>query len=164
VAWQPWKFDAAAHGGERGASASACRPADGAAAAQGAHGGGASAMPSRRSAQGPKAGGGAAVQAAAALLLPRGMCEGAGHGSKAAAGSALGSILRWWTANRRGSFLGRRERKKVPAMDELTGKRPEKGKRRGNSQTVMDSRKEGHYGVENDEIYLMVVTVFAGDV
>jgi len=39
VAWQPWKFDAAAHGGERGASASACRPADGAAAAQGAHGG-----------------------------------------------------------------------------------------------------------------------------
>jgi len=28
----------------------------------------------------------------------------------------------------------------------------------------MDSRKEGHYGVENDEIYLMVVTVFAGAV
>jgi len=28
----------------------------------------------------------------------------------------------------------------------------------------MDSRKEGHYGVENDEIYLVVVTVFAGDV
>ena len=85
----------------------------------------------------------------------------AGHGSKAAAGSALGSILRWWTANRRGSFLGRRERKKVPAMDELAGKRPEKGKRRGNSQTVMDSRKEGHYGVENDEIYLVVVVVDA---
>ena len=49
-------------------------------------------------------------------------------------------------------------------MDELAGKRPEKGKRRGNSQTVMDSRKEGHYDVENDEIYLVVVTVFAGDV
>jgi len=32
-------------------------------------------------------------------------------------------------------------------MDELAGKRPEKGKRRENSQTVMDSRKEGHYGV-----------------
>ena len=78
MAWQPWKFDAAAHGGERGASASACRPADGAAAAQGAHGGGASAMPSRRSAQGPKAGGGAAVQAAAALLHPRGTREGQG--------------------------------------------------------------------------------------
>ena len=78
VAWQPWKFDAAAHGGERGASASACRPADGAAAAQGAHGGGALAMPSRRSAQGPKAGGGAAVQAAAALLHSRGTREGQG--------------------------------------------------------------------------------------
>ena len=108
------------------------------------------------------AGGRAAVQAAAALLLPRGMCEGAGHGSKAAAGSALGSRLRWWTANRRGSFLGRRESKKVPAMDELAGKRPEKEKRRGNSQTVMDSRKEGHYGEENDEVYLVVVVVDTG--
>ena len=44
-------------------------------------------------------------------------------------------------------------------MDELAGKQPEKGKRRGNSQTVMNSRKEGHYGVENDEIYLVVVVV-----
>jgi len=49
-------------------------------------------------------------------------------------------------------------------MDELVEKRPEKGKRTGNSQTVMDSRKEGHYAVDNDEIYLVVVTVFAGDV
>ena len=48
-------------------------------------------------------------------------------------------------------------------MDELAGKRPEKGKRRGNSQTVMDSRIGIHYGVEHDEIYLVVVTVFAGD-
>ena len=40
--------------------------------------------------------------------------------------------LRWWTANCRGSFLGRRERKKVPPLDELigksTGKRKTKGK------------------------------------
>ena len=40
--------------------------------------------------------------------------------------------------------------------------RPEKGKRRRNSQTVMDSRIGIHYGVEDDEIYLVVVVVDAG--
>ena len=49
-------------------------------------------------------------------------------------------------------------------MVNLAGKRARKRKTKGRGQTVMDSRKEGHYGVENDEIYLMVVTVFAGDV
>ena len=39
---------------------------------------------------------------------------------------------------------------------------PEKEKRRGNGQTVMDSLKGIHYGVENDKIYLVVVVVDAG--
>jgi len=37
----------------------------------------------------------------------------------------------------------------------------EKLKRKGNNQTVMDSTKRIHYGVENDEIYLLVVVVDA---
>ena len=40
--------------------------------------------------------------------------------------------------------------------------RPEKGKQRGNSQTMMDSRKEWQDGVEDDELYLVVVLVDAG--
>ena len=37
----------------------------------------------------------------------------------------------------------------------------EKLKRKGNNQTVMDSTKRIHYGVDNDEIYLLVVVVDA---
>jgi hypothetical protein len=48
-----------------------------------------------------------------------------------------------------------------PSMDDLVGK---EGERLRNDETVMDSRKEWQDGVENDEIYLLVVTVFAGDV
>ena len=46
-------------------------------------------------------------------------------------------------------------------MEDLTGKLARKRKTKGNSQTVMHSRKEGHYGVENDKIYLVVVVVDA---
>ena len=38
----------------------------------------------------------------------------------------------------------------------------EKGKQRENSQTVMDSPKEWQDGVEDNEIYLVVVVVDAG--
>jgi len=39
---------------------------------------------------------------------------------------------------------------------------PKKVKRTGNGQTVMDSIKGIPYGVENDDIYLVVVVVDAG--
>jgi len=127
VAWQPWKFDAAAHGGERGASASACRrhSSDAGRTRQWHVSHALTAVST-----GPEGRRRSSCTGSGGAAPPAWDVRRAGHGSKAAAGSALGSRLRWCTANRRGSFLGRRERKKVPAMDELAGKRPEKGKRR----------------------------------
>jgi len=84
---------------------------------------------------------------------------GAGHESKGPGGGAGPREGRWsavvagWPENMKKKlhpwkFAGKLQRKRK--------------KRRGNDQTVMDSTKRIHYGVENDEIYLKIRVVDAG--
>lgn len=112
---------------------------------------------------------GAGLQRAAVAGAPAGLPASARDGSWSGGGVGPRDRARQVATRSKPAGGGARdqrwpdtEKKEVPAMVNLTGNAPEK-ENKGEGKTAMDSRKGGYYGDENDEIYLMVVVVFAGD-
>ena len=75
--------------------------------------------------------------------------------------------MRWWRLKRRARGLARHAlswpntKQEDPSMVKFAGYLVGERKTNGNGQTVTNSQNKKHDGVEDDEIYLVVVVVDA---